>query len=279
VGEPPGRAPADLSAAAQRDNAKPRSADRLRLSGIERRGSWVLAGAAVVAWTLALWQAEHDTVAAAWAVGGFVLLVAAAFFNRVVEVTREGVKLDHVLAAIEDAPVEPGDTSDEVKAKVLDEVKEKVVERTWFELYTRTVAEGEGSSDPFTRAAVLERSWRAWRESNLVATFTRWLEGQGWEVRREGLGDKFRADLQAVRDGETLRAEVRSAVRALRTRDAVAITISPELRPDGARRAVVLAQGTELSESAGRVLRDAGIEIYLVNPDADDPASSVRLVE
>jgi hypothetical protein len=260
-------------------NGTHRATDRLKLSGIERRGSWVLVAAAIVAWSLALWQAEHDAVASAWALAGFVLFVAAAFFNRVVEVTREGVKLDQVLAAIEDAPVEPGDTSDEVKAKVLDEIKERVFEQTWFDLYAGAVGEGEGSSNPYTRAASLERSWRAWRESDLVSRFTGWLEEQGWDVRQEGLGDKFRADLVAVRDGETLRAEVRSAVRALPTRDAVAITISPELRPNGARRAVVLVEGTEVSDSARRVLREAAIEIYLVNPGASDGEAGVRLLE
>jgi hypothetical protein len=225
---------------------------------LEKRGPWVLAGAALVAWSLAVWQAEHDAVAAAWAVAGFVLVAAAAFFSRVVEISREGVKLRDVAEAFEAAeraPVAADDTTDEVKAKVLDEA--------WYSLYQRAVAE-EARPDPYRRATLLER---AWRESNLVATFGNWLGSQGWNVRTEQVDERFRTDVIGVGpDGRQLRAEVRSAVAVLRGPDASAIANSLSVRAADVDRALVLREAAILVDGAQEILRNAGIDVYLVDP-------------
>lgn len=245
----------------------------------ERYGAWVLTAGGLLAWSLALIQVKHEVVASAWVLSGFVLVVAAAFFSRVLEVSREGVKLrpEDLFDAIDEADVESGDTADELKAKVLAEVREKVgSESAWFEHY-RAVAEQAPLADPSKRATAMREAWSTW---NLVATFGNWLGNGGWEVqsRETKTREPFRADLEAAREGERLVAEVRAAVRTLSERDAVAIANSAGPWPPQGRRAIVFGPTTVISEHAKDVLRKARLDAYVADPGAASVETSVRQV-
>jgi hypothetical protein len=232
-------------------------------SQIERHGARVLLGAGVVAWALAIWQVEHEAVATSWALSGFLLIVAAAFYSRVLEVGRDGVKLADVFDALDD--VAPDDTTDEVKAKVLDEVAaSRSHAASWYSHYASWL-QADPVDDPWRRALLLQRSWQTGR---LCQAFRDWLEREGWQVTDETANHRFRVDLVARRGNETLYAEVRSAVTTLATPDARRIVASLEELPLDGSRALVFAEGTAITLDAITTLRAADIQIYYVDPDS-----------
>jgi hypothetical protein len=206
-------------------------------------------------------------------VAGFVLLVAAAFFGRVIEVTRKGVKLKEAAElveafdeAIEGAAVSAGDTGDEVKAKVREGVRLRLSsESDWYDVYSYWLAR-QLPTDAYDRARMLQNTYLS---SKLVATFRDWLEREGWEVQEEVSDEPFRADLIATKpDGSRMIAEARPAVQALQPRDAVAVANSLPHGPHNALRAVVFDHRVFIPPEAWRTLQEAGIRVFKVNIDA-----------
>ena len=232
-------------------------------SQIERHGARVLLGAGVVAWALAIWQVEHEAVATAWVLTGFVLIVAAAFYSRVLEVGRDGVKLADIAEAFED--VAPDDTQDEVKAKVLDEVAaSRGTASDWYSFYSAWLRTTP-PEDPWQRALLLQGSWKT---GQLCLVFRDWLERDGWQIAEEKASHRFRVDLVATRGNETLYAEVRSAVTKLGAADAHRIVAGLQTLPDEGTRALVFVAGTAITADALLVLKDANVRIYYVDPQS-----------
>ena len=232
------------------------------LSRIEEHGAPVLLAAGAVAWALAAWQVEHEAVASSWALSGFLLIVAATFHSRVLEVGRDGVKLADVVDALDD--IAPDDTRDEVKAKVLDDVvSARTTTPDWYSHYASWLR-ADPVTDPWKRALTLQRSYQAGR---LSAAFRDWLARDRWEVTEEVASHRFRIDLVAQQGDTKLYAEVRSAVNTLTSPDARKIIAALQTLPPDGEKALVFAAGTAITNDAHLDLRDANIAIYFVDPE------------
>lgn len=175
----------------------------------------------------------------------------------------------------QDTPVEPDDTADEVKAKVVS----RALDHWWYSVY-REALEQSPPPDAFSRAELLTHTYRGW---NLTATFGNWLGNRGWDVRPVEAADvgskRLRYDLRATHPDEgTLIAEVRAAVRTLDSRGARAISERFRATADQARRALVFAEGTVVTPDAIQMLREHGIEAYVVSSDSEDLDNAVTRV-
>src|SRR4051794_30224063 len=88
----------------------------------ERYGRWLLVLAAAAGWTLAAFFANREVIASLWVASGFGLFAAAAFFSRVEEVSREGVKLAKAAEEVKALPTDEKATKDEVRAETVDQL-------------------------------------------------------------------------------------------------------------------------------------------------------------
>jgi len=250
-------------AAPARTPNPPSAADLARPGFLERRGSWVCGGGALTAWILGVILAEHDAVGGAFVVSGFVLLLAAAFFSRVVKVGKEGIELAaHAGEAARTAPVREGDTLDEAKERTAEAVEAAVLSQT------RPAVFGglEASARASTRLRLMTGDQA---EVNLLAAFNAWLQGQGYTVLGAELRqDRVRGDLVAERQGERLHVELRPAVENLRLSDSRAITArQPVQRRANERRALVFRRGVHIDADARDLLERASVELFSADPE------------
>lgn len=242
-----------------------RTVNRKSLSFPEKHGAWLLSLGAAAAWVLAVAETT-DAVSTVFAVAGFLLLAAAAFYSRVVRVSREGVDLADIVDVIEGVAIEEGDTPADAKARAIEEVQRLALpaagESTPTSFATR----------PSVRRALMERD-RV--ETNLRSYFAAWLQRQNYAIKETYVDrDGVRTDIVAERpkpDGtvDRLFVEVRSAVAVLRASDAAAILArKPRGSAPDARRALVLRDDAIVMPDAEQRLIEGGTSLFTVNVDA-----------
>ncbi|MDA0178841.1 hypothetical protein OJ997_00920 [Solirubrobacter phytolaccae] len=215
--------------------------------------------AAIAAWTIAVAETT-EAVATAFAVAGFALIAAAAFYSRVIRVGKEGVDLAQVVDIIEGTATEEGDTPDETKARAIEQVQRLAL----------PAGEATAPSRPAIRQALMERD-RV--EANLKSYFASWLQAQGYSIQRieERRGD-VRADMVAVRQDDDhvdrLVVEIRPAIAILRPSHVGAILARDPIGLDATSRRGIVLQGTAIVMPEARdQLAEAGVTVFRVDPE------------
>ena len=204
------------------------------------------------------------------------MILAAAFFSRVRKVGKDGIELADVVDVIADTPAEPGDTADDLRAKLTTAVEGLPQQQRWpSDKDFGRIAPGRAAASFLAQSDRRLRMERDTRSANLLAAFGNWLAGDGWVISVEVGGSGFRTDLVATHeiDGRTekLFADMRAAVVGLRPDDAYVIAMRrPPKMAAGDRRAVVFADGVAFIDDALDVLRESGLEVYIVNADTGD---------
>jgi hypothetical protein len=254
------------NAAAQRPATTRRTVDRATLSLPEKHGSWVLAIGSVVTWILAL-VATKDVVATAFALAGFALIVAAAFYSRVVRIGKDGVDLADVIDVIERTPVQEGDTPQEVRWRTIESVQQ---------LALAVPLGGANPSAPEESRDRRRASWAIERdrgEMNMTDYLIEWLQRQGYRIVSVSKGgERVRTDLVAQRDAgptteaDLLHVELRPAVSVLRRSDAATIAEMEQVgSSDGARRGLVFREGTLITPDALALLLERGVTVFTLD--------------
>lgn len=240
------------------------------LSPIERHGAALLFVAGVSAWVLAAGFVEHDAAAAAWVVAGFVLIAAAAFFQRVTKIGREGIEIRELFEeAAEKAESDPralDDTSDERARRVVEYAApelEELVRKEWrrdrdqLRDYVRRMGTDRPKQMEGDRV-----------ENNLTAAVFNWLSGKDYSITLED-SDGVRTDLVARREEQTLLIEIRPAVDTLRYPDAMAIVARQRAtHAPGEHRVVVFREGVWMDQETRDLLEGYGISIWAADPDS-----------
>lgn len=241
-----------------------RTVNRDTLSFPEKHGSWLLASGSAVAWILAVAETTA-AVATTFAVAGSLLLAAAAFYSRVVRITKDGVDLADVVDVIQGVAIEDGDTPADAKVRAIEGVQRLA-------LATGESASTSRGARPGVRRAMMERE-RV--EANLRSYFVAWLQQQGYTIVQDHPDrDGIRTDMVAERasaDGrvERIFIELRPAVAVLRASDAAAIAARKPAAgyTDGARRALVLRDEAIVMPDAEQRLLDEGTTLFKVDVD------------
>jgi hypothetical protein len=251
------------------ESSKPKKADQSLSISLAARIA--LAAIAVLALILAA-RESHEAIGAAMVGATVAFGLAAAFYDRVLEVSTKGVKLADLKALEEAARREaPGASPDEQGSLVAESS----------EILARKRSAGEPiTPDLALREASLSRQ-RDGLETELH--FANWLIGRGWTV---AAGRRFggrELDLFAEKKGQRIAAEVKTLRQPVAIHTiyqvleiARAVNDAAPTRPDEGRVHPVLLLGGEgrLTKAAAEVAASQEMTVYAL----DDDDRVVRLI-
>jgi hypothetical protein len=148
---------------------------------------------------------EHEAIGTAFVGAAIAFGLAAAFFDRVIEVSTTGVKLADLRALKEAAErAVPSATPDE-KDDLIEEGKEILVNK-------------RSAGEPITPDLALREASVSWLRNGLAAEmhFASWLVEHGWSVKQsERVVGAAQPDLVATRNGQRIAVEVKTGRRPL----------------------------------------------------------------
>jgi len=148
---------------------------------------------------------EHEAIGTALVGAAIAFGLAAAFFDRVLEVSTTGVKLADLRALKEAAErTVPSATPDE-KEDLIEEGKEILVSK-------------RSAGEPITPDLALREASVSWLRNGLAVEmhFASWLVEHGWSVKQsERVVGAAQPDLIATRNGQRLAIEVKTGRRPL----------------------------------------------------------------
>lgn len=163
----------------------------------------ILACLAVAALALAALEG-HEAIGTAFVGAAIAFGLAAAFFDRVLEVSTTGVKLADLRALREAAEREvPSATPDE-KEDLIEEGKEILIKK-------------RSAGEPITPALALREASVSWLRNGLAVEmhFANWLVQHGWTIASERTKGAGQPDLIASRKGQRIAVEVKTGRRPL----------------------------------------------------------------
>lgn len=215
---------------------------------------------AVAALVLAYFE-THEAIGSAMVGAAIAFGLGAAFFDRLIEVSRHGVRLRDQQAVEAAADREASATGDQRDELVDEGVAILAKERSSGQRITPEQA---------VRQARLEMQEN---ELALELRFSAWLQEHGWTVRQpERLVAAGQPDLIAEKQGRVLGIEIKTGRQPLRAdavRQVVALAASVEAVIDSAQRAgavrAVLVIGRKgITAAALAEATQTGVTVYLV---------------
>jgi hypothetical protein len=224
----------------------------------------LLAGLAIAALVLA-GSEDREAIGTALVGAAIAFGLAAAFFDRVIEVSTKGVKL---------ADIRVMEIEVERQAPRADpEEKEELVEEG-----SEILATKRSAGESITPDLALGEASLTWRRNGLAAElhFANWLLERGWAVQQgERIIAATQPDLVAEKDGRRLAVEIKvgrrpigvGAVQQALAHAAAVEAIAPSGPDSGAVLPVLVLGEISLSRAATVAAADREISVYLLDAD------------
>ena len=220
-----------------------------------------LGALAITALLLAFFE-SHEVIGTAMVGAAIAFGLGAAFFDRLIEVSRQGVRLRDQKEIEEAADRAAPSASGEEKAELVDEgVAILAKERSAGQQLTPEQAVRQARLEMQENALALE------------LPFGSWLQEHGWSVRQpERLVAAGQPDLIAERQGRLLAVEIKTGRHPLRAdvvhqvlalAASVEAVIDPAERAGSVRPVLVIGRQGITAEATARA-EDAGVTVYIV---------------
>ena len=148
---------------------------------------------------------EHEAIGTAFVGAAIAFGLAAAFFDRVIEVSTTGVKLADLRALREAAERAVPDATPDEKEDLIEEGKEILENK-------------RSAGEPITPDLALREASVSWLRNGLAVEmhFASWLVEHGWSVKQSGrVVGTAQPDLIATRNGQRIAVEVKTGRRPL----------------------------------------------------------------
>jgi hypothetical protein len=226
-----------------------------------------LAVLAVAAIVLAAHE-SHEVIGGALVGAAVAFGLGAAFFDRVEELSPQGVKVRQKLEKLEEAAERELGDVDPLE-------REEVIAKG-----TELILSGSRKGEMISADSALEVAKREWEYNGLAVEyrFANWLASHGWNVneaeRFVGIG---RPDLAAEREGRRIGVEVKVGRRPLGAAviDQVvglAASVEATLPEDSAERdvlPVLVMRGIAMTAAARQRAEAAGISVYEMDEEGE----------